>query len=65
MNLSTTRQIHVDLPTVTFEIPADAGLLTVPRSHAPLSDPAAAIDLSAFGCAKRPMGSGNVVQRAG
>lgn len=39
----TTRQIHVDLPAVTFSVPADADLLTVPRSAPPLSDPTAAI----------------------
>src|SRR5687767_10185019 len=39
----TTRQIHADLPAVTFSVPADADLLTVSRSTAPLSDPTAAI----------------------
>ena len=43
MNPITTRQIHVDLPAVIFEVPADAELLTVPRSTAPLADPASAI----------------------
>jgi len=43
MDLINTRQIHVDLPAVTFRVPADADLLTVPQSTSPLSDPAAAI----------------------
>ena len=43
MNQAATRQIHVDLPAVTFRAPADADLLTVPRSAPPLADPAAAI----------------------
>jgi nickel-dependent lactate racemase len=43
MNLITTRQIHVDLPAVTFSVPADADLLTVPKHTSPLSDPGAAI----------------------
>lgn len=43
MNPIATRQIHVDLPAVTFSVPADTDLLTVPKSITPLSDPAAAI----------------------
>jgi nickel-dependent lactate racemase len=43
MDPITTRQIHVDLPAVTFHVPADADLLTVPKHVPPLSDPAAAI----------------------
>ncbi|WP_089719407.1 nickel-dependent lactate racemase, partial [Candidatus Entotheonella palauensis] len=43
MNPNTARQIHVDLPPVTFNVPADADLLTVPQNVAPLADPAAAI----------------------
>ncbi|ETX07674.1 MAG: hypothetical protein ETSY2_09870 [Candidatus Entotheonella gemina] len=43
MNPITTRQIHVDLPPVTFNVPAGADLLTVPRNSVPLSGPAAAI----------------------
>ncbi len=43
MNQDTTRQIHVDLPAVTFGVPVDADLLTVPGNSTPLPDPAAAI----------------------
>ncbi len=43
MNPVTTRQIHVALPAVTFGVPIDADLLTVPDRATPLSDPAAAI----------------------
>lgn len=53
MDPLTTRQIHVDLPAVTFNVPADADLLTVPRSSSPLADPATAIAASL----EQPIGS--------
>jgi nickel-dependent lactate racemase len=57
MDPITTRQIHVDLPAVTFHVPADADLLTVPKHVSPLADPAAAIAEALA----RPIGSAALV----
>ena len=38
-----SRQIYADIPAVTFDVPADADVLTVPHHTPPLTDPAAAI----------------------
>lgn len=43
MRTASTRQIQVDMPAVTFEVPADAHILTVPNHTPPLIDSAAAI----------------------
>lgn len=53
MHQVTTRRIHVDLPRLAFNVPADADLLTVPHHASPLSDPAAAIAEAVA----RPIGS--------
>jgi nickel-dependent lactate racemase len=43
MHSASSRQIHADIPAVTFDVPADADILTVPHYTPPLADPAAAI----------------------
>lgn len=41
--MGTTQRIQVDLPAVTFEVPAGTDILTVPRPAPALADPAAAV----------------------
>jgi nickel-dependent lactate racemase len=41
--MHATRRIEVELPAVTFDVPAATDILTVPRPAPPLGDPAAAI----------------------
>lgn len=43
MRSASSRQIHTDMPAVTFDVPADADILTVPHHVPPLADPATAI----------------------
>lgn len=43
MRTASPSTIHVDVPAVTFEVPADTDILTVPHPAPPLADPTAAI----------------------
>jgi nickel-dependent lactate racemase len=43
MSIPSSRRIRVDLPEVTFDVPAHTDILTVPHPATPLADPAATI----------------------
>jgi lactate racemase len=54
----TTRRIQVDIPAVTFEVPAGTDILTVPQPMLPLAHPAVAI-MQALNC---PIGTPSLAQ---
>jgi nickel-dependent lactate racemase len=42
-HMASSHAIHVDVPAVTFEVPAHADILTIPHPAPPLADPVEAI----------------------